>query len=112
MLKPLLYSLYTTPLPSVTSNYSGIQCHFYVDDTQIYLLFSLELVSSAFSTIESSIKDLFSGMISNKLSVNLNKIEYLLFINPNDVNLPVNIINLESNNVSLSDCAKKLCVMF
>ena len=32
----LLYSLYTTPLLSVISNHPGIQCHFYVDDRQIY----------------------------------------------------------------------------
>ena len=45
-------------------------------------------------------------MISNKLSVNSNKTEYLLF-NPNNINLPVNIINIGSNPISPSDGAKK-----
>ena len=45
-------------------------------------------------------------MISNKLSVNPNKTEYLLF-NQNNLNLPVNIINLGLNTIS-SDSAKTL----
>ena len=50
-------------------------------------------------------------MISNKLFVNPNKIEYLLF-NPNNENLPVNIINISSNTISPSDSAKNLGVIF
>ena len=56
---PLLYSLYTTPLHSIISKYPGLRYHFYADDTQIFLSFSPELVSSAFSSIESCIKDVF-----------------------------------------------------
>ena len=41
--------------------------------TQIYLSFSLEVASSAFSSIESCIKDIFSWMIGNKLPVNREK---------------------------------------
>ena len=60
VLESFLYSLYTTLLLSVITNHPGIQCHFYADDTLIYLSFSPELASSAFSTIESFIKDVFS----------------------------------------------------
>ena len=50
-------------------------------------------------------------MTLNKLSVNPNKSEYLLF-NPNNVNLSLKIINLGFSSVSPSDCAKNLGVIF
>ena len=78
VLGPLLYSLYTTPFLSVMSNHLGIQCHFYADDIKIYLSFFPERASSALLSIESSIRDVFSWITSNKLSVNHNKTEYLI----------------------------------
>ena len=56
---------------SVISKYPGIRSYFYADDTLIYLSFSPEL-NTVFSLIESCIKDLFSCMVANKLSVNPN----------------------------------------
>ena len=107
LLGHLLYSQYGTPLLSVISYHLGTQSHFYADDTQIYLSFSPELTSLAFLTIESCIGDMFLWMTSNKLSVNPNKAENLLF-NPSNINPPVNTINLGSNIISPSDSAKSL----
>ena len=59
VLRPLLYTLYTTPLHSIISKYPALRCHFYADDTQIYLSFSPELASFAFTSIETCIKDIF-----------------------------------------------------
>ena len=110
VLGPLLYTLYTTPLHLIISKYPGLRCHFYADDTQIYLLFSPELASSAFTSIETCIKDIFSWMIGNKLSVNSDKTEYLLF-NSKNINSPVSI-NLNLNTISPSECAKNFGVIF
>ena len=44
VLEPLLYSLYTTRLHSIISKYLSLHCHFYADDIQIYLSFSLLLL--------------------------------------------------------------------
>ena len=101
-----LYSLYTTPLLSVASNHHSMQMiHKFI----YRFLLSLH-TSSAFSTIESCIRDVFSW-ISNKFSVNPNKAEYLLFT-PNNVNLPVDINNCGSNTISPSDGAKNLGAIF
>ena len=110
VLGPLLYSLYTTPLHSIISKYPGLRCHFYADDTQIYLLFSPELASSAFTSIKTCIKDIFLWNIGNKLFVNPDKTEYLLF-NSKNINAPVSI-NLNLNTISPSKCEKNLCVLF
>ena len=34
VLRPLLYTLYTTPLHFIMSKYPGLRCHFYADDTR------------------------------------------------------------------------------
>ena len=109
MLGPLLYSLYTTPFLSVISKYPGIRSHFYADDTQIYLSFSPE-VTTVFSLIESCIRDIFPCMVANKLSVNPNKTEYLLF-NPKNFNKPNYSINIDSNIISPTNSAKNLGVV-
>ena len=50
-------------------------------------------------------------MTSNKLFINPNKTEYLLFL-PNNVNFSVNVINLSSNNIPPKDFPKNLDVTF
>ena len=59
VLGPLFYTLYTTPIHSIILKYPGLRCHFYADDTQIYLSFFPELASFAFAFIETCIKDIF-----------------------------------------------------
>ena len=110
MLRPLLYSLYTKSLLSVKYKYPGNRSHFYADDTQIYLSFSPEL-TTVFSLIESRIKDIFSWIVANKLSVNPNKMEYLLF-NPKHFNNQNCSININSNIILPNNSAKNLGVVF
>ena len=77
VLGPLLLTLYTTPLGSVTSK-SLIKYHLYAGDTLLYIYFtpskstfSLEILSDTFSNI-------FSSMNTNKLLLNPSKTEFLL----------------------------------
>ena len=93
VLGPLLYTLSTTLLLFVISKYPGIRNHLHADDTQIYLLFSPEL-TAVFSLIESCIRNIFLWMVANKLSVNPNKAEYLLF-NPKNFSNPNYSINID-----------------
>ena len=110
MLGPLLYLLYTIPLLSIISKYPGIRGHFYADDAQVYLSFTLEL-TTVFSLIKLCIRDIFSWIVANKLSVNPNKTEYLLFF-PNHFNNPNCSINIDSNIISPNNSAKNLGVVF
>ena len=109
VLGPLFYTLFITPLHSIISKYPGLRCHFYADGTQIYLSFCPEL-ASAFTSIETCIKDIFAWMIGNKLSVNPDKTEYLLF-NSKNINVPISI-NLNLNTILPSECAKNFGVIF
>ena len=111
VLGPLLNSLYTTPLYSIISKYPGICCHFYADNTQMYISFSSEHASSAVSIIESCIKDDFFWLIANRLSANPNKTEYILF-NSRNINPQVININLDSDVISSGYSAKNLGVLF
>ena len=63
----LLYSLNATLLHLIISKCPGLCCYFHADDTKIYLLFSPKL---AFISFETCIKDIFSWMVGNKLSIN------------------------------------------
>ena len=76
----------------------------------IYFI-SPEHASSAVSTIEFCIKDVFSLLLANKLSANPNKTDYLFF-NSRNINPQVIIINLDSDIISPSYSAKNLGVLF
>ena len=81
-----------------------------MDDTQIYISLAPEHASSAVSIIESSIKDVFSWLVANKLSANPNKTEYFLF-NSRNINTQLININLDSDIISKLLC-KNLCGLF
>ena len=66
---------------------------------------------TVFSLIESCIRDIFSWIVANKLSVNPNKTEYLLF-NPKHFNNPNCCININSNIILPNNFAKNLGVIF
>ena len=111
ILGPLLYSLYTTPLHFIIPKYPGICCHFYADDTQMYISFSPEHSSSTLSITESCIKDVFSWLEANKLSADPNKTKYVL-LNSRNINPQVININLDSDVISPSNFAQNFGVLF
>ena len=77
----MLYSLYTTPLGDIARSH-GLSYHFYADDSQLYLSFkasSSENMVSSKSKIEACVTDINSWMIINKLKMNSDKTEILVF---------------------------------
>ena len=79
VLGPILYLLYTAPLADIL-RFHDMQFHFYADDTQLYISFSvnddLELTSSI-AKIENCLSDLDKLMALNKLKQNKDKTELL-----------------------------------
>ena len=79
VLGPILFSLYTTPLTKVISAYESVRFHFYADDTQLYVHLSPDSTSAAFVQLQQCLCDVQSWMGSNKLKLNPDKTEFILF---------------------------------
>ena len=81
VLGPILYLLYTAPLADIL-RFHDMQFHFYADETQLYISFSvnddLELTSSMVK-IKNCLSDLDKWMALNKLKLNKHKTELLYF---------------------------------
>ena len=80
VLGPILFSLYTTPLSSIFSKYQ-INYHLYADDSQLYKSTPFPDLNCTTEQIELCIEDTKAWMNSNKLKLNDDKTELILFKN-------------------------------
>jgi hypothetical protein len=81
VLGPLLYLLYTSPLGDILRKHN-MMYHLYADDLQIYATFKcgdLDGMAVAKLRIEQCLIDIDRWMSSNKLKLNKDKTELLLF---------------------------------
>ena len=114
VLGPLLYSLYTSPLGDIARSY-GLSYHFYADDTQLYLSFetsSAEDLSICKSTIEDCVRDIDLWMLANKLKLNSDKTEILVFLSCYCPRPALNNLVIASQTVDCSTTAKNIGVIF
>ena len=77
VLGPILFILYTQPLPCVIGRYP-VSHQLYADDTQLYSSSSPSEISATIHNIEKCICDVKSWMICNKLQMNNDKTEPIL----------------------------------
>jgi hypothetical protein len=77
VLGPLLFSLYTSPIDQILSN-TSIFYHLYADDTQLYISFSASDSQNHLQLLSSTLDSVHSWLLSNRLTVNPTKTEYLL----------------------------------
>ena len=80
ILGALLYSLYTSPLADIAKKHN-LKCHFYADDTQLYVTFtssSGEDANSAIFSIERCVPEIETGMTFNKLKMNNEKTKVIV----------------------------------
>ena len=82
MLGQLLYVLYTSPVADIIKPHD-VKYHFYADDTQLYITFKTDSASDAClakSRVEHCVEEIDRWMISNKLKLNDDKTELIVFI--------------------------------
>ena len=79
VLGPILFSMYVTPLASITSKY-GLCYHFYADDSQLYVSFNPRVnFQSSIQNLENCISEIRCWMCCNMLKLNDDKTEFIVF---------------------------------
>lgn len=80
VLGPLLYLIYTSPLPEIIRS-QDLDFHIYADDTQIFASFSYkdkQEMDQVKTRVESCLLDIIEWMTLNKLKLNTDKTELLV----------------------------------
>lgn len=114
VLGPLVFILYTYPLSIIISGFKNIQHHLYADDTQIYIAITPENATSAIPELQSCLKSVQTWMDYNKLKLNPDKTEFIIFGSDSQRNelshiFPVDILG---NKLSPNNKVRNLGVLF
>ena len=73
---PTLYSLYSSPLEDLILA-NGFRCAIYADDTQLYYMLKKDELSTVIPRLQSCLRDIKDGSLSNDLKINVEKTELL-----------------------------------
>ena len=114
VLGPQLFSLYTVPLAAIAQKH-GLKCHFYADDTQLYITLEPDtcFLNSILERIEKCIEEIAAWIRSNFLKLNGDKSEYLNFGSTKNLNkLNVRSVYIDQASVSRALQAWNLGVIF
>jgi hypothetical protein len=82
VLGPLFFLVYILPIADILRKH-GILFHGYADDTQLYLRFNPKdptSLLSAIARIEACLRELCQWMVQNKLKLNPDKTEFIIFV--------------------------------
>lgn len=111
VLGPVLFSLYVQPL-SLLIHEHDFPFHFYADDTQIYKSVPLPLFDKASSDLFKCISSVNDWMHTNKLKLNQDKTELIVFGSRKAINnLPSHSITIGNNEIPFSSKARNLGVI-
>ena len=89
VLGPILFTLYTTPLSNIFNTYD-ISYHLYADDSQLYKGSQLNDLHRIKEQNEQCIEDVKIWMDSNKLKLNNDKTELIIFKNRHQIKDHIN----------------------
>ena len=110
VLGPLLFLLYTQPLPNVIDSHSVSHSEF-ADDTQLYNSSHPSQIQTLLSIIEHCISDVKQWMTQNKLQLNDSKTEALLTGSRDESDQAFKLI-IGHSEISFSKSVRNLGVMF
>ena len=114
VLGAILFSLYTNPVSSLIHSHSSINCHFYADETQLYITLSPANFSHFIQKLKNCLYDIQNFLFTDKLKLNPDKAEFILIVSKNNRKqlLPRFPINILGNQVSPAQSVKNLRVVF
>ena len=110
VLGPILYTLYTSPLGSIIKKHN-ILYHMYADDTQLYQSVCPSELPSLLEKFETCIKEVKHWMKTNKLQLNEEKTECLIFNFSGQLHSPDHI-KIGNETIPFTKKAKNLGVYF
>ena len=113
VLGPKLYTMYTKPVGAIIRNYN-LECHFYADDTQVYVAFNpgCNITREAtLQNVENCVGEIKSWMTNNLLKLNGDKTEVMLFASKHNLrSLPSLSLNVEGIEIESASTVKNLGV--
>ena len=104
VLSPILFNIYTQPLGEIARKY-GVYYHFYADDTQLYISFSVKESNTSVIHLSKCIEDIRSWMQSNLLMLNDSKTEVILLGSRQQLS-KFNDLQVSVGNVAIKPCSK------
>ena len=110
VLGSLLFTMYTAPVADIAERH-GVNYHLYADDTQLYVPLDNTLGTASYQkeSIEKCVVEIADWMNSNKLKLNSDKTDVIVFgTNKALIDLNFNIVQIKSSSVPVSSSVKNL----